>query len=171
MVNLGRPLVRYLNRSGRTQKELAINSGLSRSAINNYFHGTNVKPNESVMVADAADDFELNMEIASQLFGIFKLMDGKKLNGDALTIDAYTELEEREQQERYTKDKIRTLLRDGPLDHAEKVVLNDYVLDDMDALIMRLTRFDAECSKLGVTPMDLFKKKRREYEQKQYMEV
>ena len=56
MVNLGRPLVRYLSRSGRTQKELAINSGLSRSAINNYFHGTNVKPNESVMVADAADD-------------------------------------------------------------------------------------------------------------------
>ncbi|MSD84254.1 hypothetical protein GKC31_07070 [Lactobacillus curvatus] len=171
MVNLANPLAKYLTRSGRTQKEIAIDSGLSRSSINNYFHGTNVKPNESVVVANVANDFELNMEIASQLFGIFKLMDGKKLNGDALTIDAYTELEEREQQERYTRDHIRTLLRDGPLDHAEKVVLNDYALDDMDALIMRLTRFNAECIKLGVTPMDLFKKKRREYEQKQYMEV
>ncbi|BCX31463.1 hypothetical protein LTWDN19_20300 [Latilactobacillus curvatus] len=171
MVHLANPLSNYLRRSGKTQKEIAIDSGLSRSAINNYSHNTNVKPNEAVMVANSADDFELNMEIASQLFGIFKLMDGKKLNGNALTIDAYTELEEREQQQRYERDNIRTLLRDGPLDKSEAAVLNEYALDDMDALIMRLTRFNAECLKLGVTPMDLFKEKRQEYEKKEYMEV
>lgn len=171
MVHLANPLSNYLRRSGKTQKEIAIDSGLSRSAINNYYHDTNVKPNEAVMVANSADDFELNMEIASQLFGIFKLMDGKKLNGNALTIDAYTELEEREQQQRYERDNIRTLLRDRPLDKSEAAVLNEYALDDMDALIMRLTRFNAECLKLGVTPMDLFKEKRQEYEKKEYMEV
>ncbi|WP_076645645.1 hypothetical protein [Latilactobacillus sakei] len=169
MVTLARPLAKFLGRSGKTQKELTIEADISRSSMSNYVNGTNVRPNEAVMVAQAANDFELSMEIASQFFGIFKLMDGEKLN-NALEIDAFTEMEEREQHNRYTKDNVRTLLRDSPLNEQEQIILREYVLDDMDALIMRLTRFNAECLKLGVTPMALFDVKREEYVEKHYME-
>ncbi|MGR3742142.1 helix-turn-helix domain-containing protein [Companilactobacillus sp. DQM5] len=170
-MDIAKPLKKHLLKNDIPQKAFGILAGISRSSMSDYMQGRSPKTEKAVDIAKTSNDFELNMNIISQMFGIFKLMDGPKLNGDALTIDAFTELEEQELQAKYKKNHARTLLRNSELSKQEHKELLDITLDDMDAVIMRVTRLSVECEKLGVTPMELFSKKKKEYIEKEYMEA
>lgn len=155
--------------TGLSQKEMAYGAHMSKSAINNYLNHGNTPDGAAIDLARSFDDYETRMAVASQLLEIWRLFDGKKFRHDPSAIDAFAEFEEEERDLAYKNDQVRKLLATDELDQQAIKQLIDFQYQEMDALLMRMTEFNAISLRTGITPMEMFKRRIHYYVKEGYI--
>ncbi|MGV0167147.1 hypothetical protein ACRYI5_00945 [Furfurilactobacillus sp. WILCCON 0119] len=158
-----------MERLSLNQKAVGLSSGVNKSSVSNAAKGVQVSTENMVKMANGINDYEATLSVAYELLRVLPLFNGSAFRHEALAVDAFSEQEERERQEAYVTDQVRTLLATGHLDHKQREQLHHYVGEEMDSLLMLLTDFVYACRLLDVNPSDLYDERKGEYLKKGYI--
>ncbi|MCG4280884.1 helix-turn-helix domain-containing protein [Lacticaseibacillus saniviri] len=168
-MTLGPMLEAVLLKVGMPQKALAAETRLSKSTINNYVHGTSVKPNEAVDIARSLEDSQFSMELGNMMLGLIKAFDGGAFYHDVRGIHAFDQLEEAEEKRVYEAGQIELIMNTPHPTQEQRAQLKRYLLEKLDSTVMDVTLLAAGAEQFGLTIMDLFEERMSEYERKGYM--
>ncbi|KRM79444.1 hypothetical protein FC84_GL001623 [Lapidilactobacillus dextrinicus DSM 20335] len=142
----------------------------SKSTIYNWWGGSNIKANDAVEVSKAIKDFATANDLASQFFGIFRMLDGDKFKEDALSVEAFAEFEEQEKVDAFSKYHVRKLLASSDLTHAEQKDLYDSACELLDSLLMNYKLLVLICEEQHIDLWDVYKERRKYYINAGYVE-
>lgn len=158
-----------LKRTNKSQKEIAVANHFSKSAVSNYFNKGHVPTNVTIDIAKSLDDYDTSNAIANEWFDILKTFDGDRFEKDALSLDAFTDFENKQSHDVYEKDSIRKLIADNRIDKDEEARVDHFIDEELDNVIMRMGRLVALCKLRDETLMTVFKHRMKYYVKQHYM--
>lgn len=151
------------------QKILANRLHITKSSMSNYLNGYNVPADVAIDLANEFKDYDTSSAIAYEMFGILKTFDGDRFGKDALSTDAFAEYESHQADEIYVKKSIRKLIADNHITIDEQASVDKYIDEELDDVLMRISRLVAISSLRHKTLMDVFKTRMKYYVRQHYM--
>lgn len=157
---------------GITPKTIQVDTKnkYSKSTVYNWFGGSNIKATDAVEVSKAICDFATANDLASQFFGIFRLLDGDKFREDSISVEAFAEFEEQEKLEAFSKYHVRKLLASNSLSREEQKDLYDSACELLDSLLMNYKLLVLICEEQHIDLWDVYKERRKYYINAGYVE-
>lgn len=167
--SINQPLNRYAARTNTPQKFFAFAAKLGRSTINNYFHGTKVRPNEAVDIANAMNDTEMTYQMAHLFLGVPKLFTGDGMYHDLRGLLYTDKREEAEEKQAFVEQDVEALANDPDFRPEDAKHLKTYAFEKLDSTVADLTELSVICQQLNMSLMDLFAQRMPYYKRKKYM--
>lgn len=158
-----------LKRTNKSQKEIGAVNHFSKSAVSNYFNKGHVPTDVAIDIAKQLDDYDTSNAVASEWFDILKTFDGDRFEKDALSMDAFTDFENKQSHDAYVNDSIRKLIADNRVDEDEEASIDNFIDEELDNVIMRMGRLVALCKLRHETLMTVFRNRMEYYVDEHYM--
>lgn len=155
---LRRPIINWLVKSEISKKELSQALGVSRQTPTDWTKDkpAPVTPENSVRLAEFANDTELTMNIIYQFFGVFRPMDGDLYRRDLSASDDLRELEENERDEAKALAQRVLLKRVQKLESQDFDLLLKFSKEQAEAVFVNIQYLNALCEIQNISIMDLF---------------
>ncbi|WP_427814422.1 hypothetical protein ACQKTA_05080 [Enterococcus sp. 22-H-5-01] len=155
---LKRPIINWLTKSEVSKKELSKSLGVSRQTPTDWTKDkpAPVTPENSVRLAEFANDTELTMNIIYQFFGVFRPMDGDLYRRDLSASDDLRELEENERDEAKALAQRVLLKRVQKLESQDFDLLLKFSKEQAEAVFANIQYLNALCEIQNISIMDLF---------------
>lgn len=165
-------LASLLVRKNIQQKEVAVNTKTSVSALNGYVkQGHPVSISKAALIAEKNGDDVFRGQMSYEFFGFIKSMDGLVADNCSPTeLDIY---QKRESNERKAcKEQAELLLVESKfreLDLSEKDQLKTYAFEFLDEIIVELSIVFSILKIIGVSVADLMKQRMLYWIERGYM--
>ena len=168
---LREPIINWLVKSEVSKKELSQALGVSRQTPTDWTKDkpAPVTPENSVRLADYANDTELTMSIIYQFFGVFRPMDGDLYRRDLSASDDLRELEENE------RDEAKALAQRVLLKRVQKLESHDFELllrfskEQAEAVFANIQYLNALCDIQNMSIRDLFEMFMKDFQHEGYL--
>lgn len=158
-----------LERLNLPAKAIQLTSGIKQASFYNYLHGRHLTDDGAMRIAKAMDDPETMYEIAHELYQILPMLNGDAFKHDAISVEAYEQLEAEEADQMYQTDHIHVKLAKGEaLTNKEGKQLDQYMVQRLQDLLLGITLLNYECQLRGITLFELYKHGERELIEKHY---
>lgn len=157
-------------KTGITQKEIGFQNHFAKSTTSNYLHGTTRVPGDAAIdITNTFEDYDVRSAVAYEMFGILKTFDGDRFGKDALSTDAFAEFESHQVDEVYSNRSIRKLIADNRITLDEQASVDKYIDEELDDVLMRISRLVALCNLRKKTLMTVFRHRMKYYVKQHYM--
>lgn len=158
-----------LERLNIPAKAVQMTSGIKQSSFYNYLAGKHLTDEGAMRIAKSMDDPETMYEIAHQLYQILPMLNGDAFKHDAISVEAYEQLEAEEADQMYQTDHIHIKLAKGEaLTNKEGKQLDQYMVQRLQELLLGITLLNYECQLRGITLFELYKRGEHELIEKHY---
>lgn len=146
-----------LSRLGIPAKAVQIASGIKQSSFYNYLKGQHLTNDGAMRIAKAMDDPETMYELAHELYKILPLLNGDAFKHDAISVEAYQQLEAEEAEKVYLNEHIHVKLAKGEeLSHKERKQMESYLVQRLQEWLLGITLLNYECRLLDISLFDLY---------------
>ncbi|QLE63984.1 hypothetical protein LROSL1_1167 [Furfurilactobacillus rossiae] len=158
-----------LERLNIPAKAVQMTSGIKQSSFYNYLTGKHLTDEGAMRIAKSMDDPETMYEIAHQLYQILPMLNGDAFKHDAISVEAYQQLEAEEANTMYKGNHIHVKLATGEvLSKKEGKQFDDYLVQRLQEWLLGITLLNYECQLRGITLFELYRLGEPELVRKHY---